>query len=85
MKACEGSYASVARSQVDFLRNQRFLELLEQYETFKHFNETKVEYPNQLQGKLQDVSKKFGNEVGKIGIFPPKNYRLNNILYFFYL
>ena len=50
------------RSDIDFLTNEEYENLLQQYEDFKHFNETKVKYQNQLQGKTMYITNTYSIE-----------------------
>ena len=49
-RPCEGTFASVVRSEIDLKQSEQYEKLLRQYEKFKQFNQTGVTYPNRVSG-----------------------------------
>ena len=50
LKSCEGIYADVIKSDIDFEELDGIKQMVKKYETYKHMNESYVRFPNELKG-----------------------------------
>ena len=50
LKSCEGIYADVIKSDIDFVELDGIKQMVKKYETYKHLNESYVRFPNELKG-----------------------------------
>ena len=53
LKSCEGIYADVIKSDIDFVELDGIKEMGKKYEAYKHLNESYVRFPNELKGELK--------------------------------
>ena len=51
LKSCEGIYADVIKSDIDFVELDGIKQMVKKYETYKHLNESYVRFPNELKGE----------------------------------
>ena len=53
LKSCEGIYADVIKSDIDFVELDGIKQMVKKYETYKHLNESYVRFPNELKGEYK--------------------------------
>lgn len=70
-RPCEGTFASVVRSEIDLKQSDQYEKLLSQYEKFKQFHQTGVTYPNKLKGwECFNISVKCKNYFKLLSLKP---------------
>ena len=55
LKSCEGIYADVIKSDIDFVELDGIKQMVKKYETYKHLNESYVRFPNELKGESKNI------------------------------
>ena len=55
LKSCEGIYADVIKSDIDFVELDGIKQMVNKYETYKHLNESYVRFPNELKRESKNI------------------------------